>query len=77
MHMEGLPLASDKKNITLEDVLSAGEKGIIYPSIWTDGVAEVQRLDNALANLVNQHGLEAIDLNLNQEELEYVKEKAL
>jgi hypothetical protein len=24
-------LASDKKNITLEDVLSAGEKGIIYP----------------------------------------------
>jgi hypothetical protein len=33
-------------------------------------VAEVQRLDNALANLANQHGLEAI-------ELEDAKEKAL
>jgi hypothetical protein len=40
-------------------------------------VAEVQRLDNALANLANQHGLEAIELNLIQEELEDAKEKAL
>jgi hypothetical protein len=40
-------------------------------------VAEVQRLDKALANLANQHGLEAIELNLIQEELEDAKEKAL
>jgi hypothetical protein len=56
--MEGIALASDKKNITLEDVLSAGEKGIIYPEHlegWENFKGEWSKEDKIIwANLLKR-----------------------